>query len=150
MVLFSVLRRGKTAEETQQKHLSVHPEKESKKPFLGICVGMQILFTVSYELGVHKGLGLVEGEVIKISNKKNKEIKIPHIGWNELYPSNDKKAWNNKILRNSLIGKSFYFVHSFICLTKKGGVIFYTRTVYGAEIMVLQGLIWGSSNCGVH
>ena len=62
------------------------------KPLLGICLGMQILLTVSYEFGIHKGLGLIEGEVIKISNKKNKEIKIPHIGWNELYPNNDKNV----------------------------------------------------------
>ena len=88
------------------------------KPLLGICLGMQLLFTVSYEFGIHNGLGLIEGEVTKISNKKNKEIKIPHIGWNELYPNNDKKEWKNKILKNSLIGKSFYFVHSFVCLTK--------------------------------
>ena len=88
------------------------------KPLLGICLGMQILFTVGHEFGIHKGLGLIEGEVIKISNKKNKEIKVPHIGWNEIYPNNDKKEWKNKILKNSLIGKSFYFVHSFVCLTK--------------------------------
>ena len=88
------------------------------KPLLGICIGMQILFTLSYEFGVHKGLNLIEGEVIKISNKKNKEIKIPHVGWNEIYPNNDKKEWKNKILKNSLIGKNFYFVHSFACLTK--------------------------------
>ena len=88
------------------------------KPLFGICLGMQILLTVGYEFGVHKGLGLIEGEVIKILDKKNKEIKIPHIGWNEIYPNNDKKEWKNKILSNSLIGKSFYFVHSFVCLTK--------------------------------
>ena len=88
------------------------------KPLLGVCLGMQLLFTASYEFGIHNGLGLIEGEVTKISNKKNKEIKIPHIGWNELYPNNDKKEWKNKILNNSLIGKSFYFIHSFVCLTK--------------------------------
>ena len=88
------------------------------RPLLGICIGMQILFTLSYEFGVHKGLNLIEGEVIKISNKNNKEIKIPHVGWNEIYPNNDKKEWKNKILKNSLIGKNFYFVHSFTCLTK--------------------------------
>ena len=99
-------------------HKTILEYAKLDKPLLGICVGMQILFTVSYELGVHKGLGLLEGEVIKISNKKNKEIKIPHIGWNELYPNNDKKGWKNKILNNSLIGKSFYFIHSFVCLTK--------------------------------
>jgi len=91
---------------------------KSNKPLLGICLGMQILFTESYEFGIHKGLGLIEGKVIKISNEKNKEIKIPHIGWNEIYPKNNKSEWKNKILENSLIGKSFYFVHSFICLTK--------------------------------
>ena len=93
------------------------------KPLLGICLGMQILFTVGHEFGIHKGLGLIEGEVIKISNKKNKEIKVPHIGWNEIYPNNDKKEWKNKILKNSLIGKSFYFVHSFICLTKNSNSV---------------------------
>ena len=90
---------------------------KSNKPLLGICLGMQILHTESYEFGVHKGLGLIEGKVIKISNKKNKKIKIPHMGWNEIYPNN-KKEWKNKILKNSLIGKSFYFVHSFVCVTK--------------------------------
>ena len=90
----------------------------SNKPLLGICLGMQILLTVSYEFGVHKGLGLIEGKVIKISNEKNKEIKIPHMGWNEIYPNNNKKEWKNKILKSSSIGKSFYFVHSFVCITK--------------------------------
>ena len=88
------------------------------KPLLGICLGMQLLFTASYEFGIHNGLGLIEGEVTKISNKKNKEIKIPHMGWNEIYPNNDKKEWKNKILKNVLIGKSFYFVHSFVGQTK--------------------------------
>jgi len=88
------------------------------KPLLGICLGMQILLSTSYEFGVHKGLGLIEGEVVKISNKNGKKIKIPHIGWNEIYPLNKKKNWENKILNNALVGKSFYFVHSFIGLTK--------------------------------
>jgi|AP45_3_1055517.scaffolds.fasta_scaffold22626_2 glutamine amidotransferase len=99
-------------------HSTILEYAKSNKPLLGICLGMQILLTVSYEFGVHKGLGLIEGKVIKISNEKNKEIKIPHIGWNEIYPNNNKKEWKNKILKNPLIGKSFYFVHSFICLTK--------------------------------
>ena len=91
---------------------------KSGKPLFGICLGMQLLFTESYEFGNHKGLNLIEGEVIKISNKKNKEIKIPHVGWNEIYPVDSKKEWGNNILKNSLIGKSFYFVHSFVCQTK--------------------------------
>ena len=99
-------------------HNTILEYAKSNKPLLGICLGMQILLTVSYEFGVHKGLGLIEGKVIKISNEKNKEIKIPHIGWNEIYPNNNKKEWKNKILKNSSIGKSFYFVHSFVCITK--------------------------------
>ena len=99
-------------------HNTILEYAKLNKPLLGICLGMQILLTVSYEFGVHKGLGLIEGKVIKISNEKNKEIKIPHMGWNEIYPNNNKKEWKNKILKNSLIGKSFYFVHSFVCITK--------------------------------
>ena len=99
-------------------HSTILEYAKSNKPLLGICLGMQILLTVSYEFGVHKGLGLIEGKVIKISNEKNKEIKIPHIGWNEIYPNNNKKEWKNKILKNVLIGKSFYFVHSFVGQTK--------------------------------
>ncbi len=91
---------------------------KSNKPLLGICLGMQILLTESYEFGVHKGLDLISGKIIKISNKNNKEIKIPHVGWNEIYPNNEKKIWENKILKNNLIGKNFYFVHSFIAITK--------------------------------
>ena len=98
-------------------HNTILEYAKSNKPLLGICLGMQILLTVSYEFGVHKGLGLIEGKVIKISNEKNKEIKIPHMGWNEIYPNN-KKEWKNKILKNYFIGKSFYFVHSFVCITK--------------------------------
>ena len=100
-------------------HNTILEYAKSNKPLLGICLGMQILLTVSYEFGVHKGLGLIEGKVIKISNEKNKEIKIPHMGWNEIYPNNNKKEWKNKILKNSSIGKSFYFVHSFVCITKE-------------------------------
>ena len=92
---------------------------QSNRPLLGICLGMQILLTTGHEFGVHNGLGLIEGEVVKISNEKNKEIKIPHVGWNDIFPNKDQKEWKNKILGNSLIGKSFYFVHSYICLTKK-------------------------------
>ena len=88
------------------------------KPLLGICLGMQLLLTKSHEFGIYNGLNLIEGEVKKISNQNNKEIKIPHTGWNEIYPNIKEKIWKNKILKDTLIGKSFYFVHSYICKTK--------------------------------
>ena len=104
--------------ERHNLHKIISDYANLNKPLLGICLGMQILLTESYEYGVHKGLNLIEGKVIKISNKGNKEIKVPHMGWNEIYPSNGKKEWKSKILKSSLIGKSFYFVHSFVCVTK--------------------------------
>ena len=83
-----------------------------KKPFLGICVGMQLLATEGKEKGNHKGLGWIKGKVIKI--KKNKKIKIPHMGWNTV-----KVISKHPILKR----KEFesYFVHSynFICRDKK-------------------------------
>ncbi len=92
--------------------------KIHQKPLLGICLGMQILLTVGNEHGVFKGLNLIEGEVIKISKNKVKNFKVPHVGWNEVSPSNNKQSWSNGILDDSLIGKSFYFVHSYIAVTK--------------------------------
>ena len=87
---------------------------KQNNPLLGICLGMQLLFSESHEFGIHKGLGLIAGEVNKISNRKNKSLKIPHVGWNEIY-FNDK----NKILKNRLEKKDFYFVHSYVCNAKK-------------------------------
>ena len=83
-----------------------------KKPFLGICVGMQLLATEGKEKGNHKGLGWIKGKVIKI--KKNKKIKIPHMGWNTV----------NTISKHPILKrKKFesYFVHSynFVCKDKK-------------------------------
>ena len=85
---------------------------EKKKPFLGICVGMQLLATEGKEKGNHKGLGWIEGKVIKI--KKNKKIKIPHMGWNTV-----KVASKHPIIKRKKFES--YFVHSynFICKDKK-------------------------------
>ena len=85
---------------------------QKKKPFLGICVGMQLLATEGKEKGNHKGLDWIKGKVVKI--KKNKKIKIPHMGWNTV----------NSISKHPVIKKKkfeTYFVHSynFICKNKK-------------------------------
>jgi len=113
--------------------------KIKKRPLLGICLGMQILLGISYEYGVHKGLGLIDGEVIKISNKKNNKIKVPHIGWNEIFPKNDNSKWDNKFLDNSLIGKSFYFVHSFVTITKDVRATIATCNYLGIDIPSIIG-----------
>jgi len=85
---------------------------QKKKPFLGICIGMQLLATEGKEKGNHKGLGWIKGKVIKI--KKNKKIKIPHMGWNTV-----KIISKHPILKRKKFES--YFVHSynFICQNKK-------------------------------
>ena len=85
---------------------------EKKKPFLGICIGMQLLATKGKEKGDHDGLGWIKGKVIKI--KKNKKIKIPHMGWNTV-----KVISKHPILKRKKFES--YFVHSynFVCRDKK-------------------------------
>ncbi len=87
---------------------------EEKTPFLGICLGMQLLAEKGYEFGEHKGLGWIKGQVIKLQNV-DQQWRLPHVGWNEVTPT-----LNNKLFKN-IIDKNFYFVHSyhFDCSDKK-------------------------------
>ncbi len=87
----------------------VEPIKQhiaSGKPFLGICLGLQLLFTRSYEDGIHAGLDLFPGEVVRFENMG--ELKVPHVGWNEL--DIRKPA---PIFRGLPEKPAVYFVHSF-------------------------------------
>ena len=115
------------------------------KPFLGICLGMQLLLTESQEFGIHKGLNLIEGKVIKLLSGKNSKIKVPHVGWNEIYPINNNKNWNNKILENIPVRTNFYFVHSFIALTKNEQVTNAVCNYYDTSIpaVISMGNIFG-------
>ena len=78
------------------------------KPFLGICLGMQMLFDRDYEDGVHEGLGLIPGEVRPISETIGDELKIPQIGWNALIFRNQ-----SRLFRYIKEGDFVYFVHSY-------------------------------------
>jgi glutamine amidotransferase len=92
----------------QKKKLINYLKKEiliKKKPFLGICLGMQILCDYGWEDGKHKGLGIVKGECIKIPNAK--DFKVPNIGWCDLNIKKKDKLFKN--ISNSTV----YFVHSF-------------------------------------
>lgn len=86
-------------------------------PFLGICLGMQLMFETSEEFGTHEGLGLVPGKVVAIPSTAadGSPHKIPHIGWNRLKPSHGS-TWENTILQNIEPGSSVYFVHSFTAM----------------------------------
>jgi len=88
----------------------------SGKPFMGVCLGLQLLFSESEEFGLHKGLNLIEGKVIKFPNKNNKGqiIKVPQIGWNQISPpKSDQDIWKNSPLASTTSGEFMYFVHSF-------------------------------------
>ena len=94
------------------------------KPIIGICLGMQLLFDSSQEFGSHKGLGLIEGKVIKFP--ANITDKIPHVSWNKL----KLRINNSKLYRTINKDDSFYFVHSYICVPINNLEIL-TTTSYG-------------------
>lgn len=111
-------------------------EQARLKPFLGICLGMQLLFQKSYEFKECEGLGLIDGEVKKIVAEG---LKIPHMGWNDL------KILNNCPLLNGINeGDYVYFVHSFRAETDDKNINAYT--MYGEKIpaLVSNGNIYGA------
>ena len=85
---------------------------ESGRPFLGICLGMQMLATSSEEFGAHEGLNLMPGRVVPIPgcDANGAPHKIPHIGWAELVPA---PGWAGTIFGDTPEGTSVYLVHSF-------------------------------------
>ena len=102
----------------------------SGKPFLGICLGMQLLMSESEEFGMHKGLDIIKGRVVKFPNinDKNDKVRVPHIGWNKIFltkSSNDK----NSILYNIHDEDFMYFVHSFYAVPQEKEVVI-TNTDY--------------------
>lgn len=108
-------------------------------PLLGICLGMQMLFDKSLEYGVHKGLGLIKGEIRPISEVIPKNLKIPHIGWNALTLKKPK----SEIFKYLSDGDCVYFVHSFFGANCSESVI--ATTEYGANLTaaVQRGNVYG-------
>jgi glutamine amidotransferase len=82
------------------------------KPFLGICLGMQLLFDESHEFGISQGLGLINGSVKKMKLHPNSKDKLPHVSWNELYEPKFGR-WLGSLLENTELNSDVYFVHSF-------------------------------------
>ena len=93
----------------------------NSKLLLGICLGMQLLFSKSEEFGNCKGLNLIDGEIKKLRRSNN--LKIPHIGWNKIIS-------NNYSFSNYLKNKSFYFIHSYCAYPKNKKEVF-GETNYG-------------------
>lgn len=76
-------------------------------PFLGICLGMQLLFGESEEHGTHEGLNIIPGSVIRFS----RDLKVPHMGWNQV-----ASAKQSPLFKDIDDGPYFYFVHSYYCV----------------------------------
>lgn len=92
---------------------------ESGKMLYGVCLGFQLLFTKGYENGEFSGLNLVEGEVKKFdfkNDKKNEDLKIPHMGWNNVEITDSPYA--KKMFKNIKNKDFFYFVHSYYTMPR--------------------------------
>lgn len=103
--------------------------KQKKKPYLGICLGMQVLGEKSFEGGEFAGLGWIKGTVKKIE-PKNKKIKVPHLGWNEI-----KIRRQVDLFRGISDKACFYFAHSFV-LYPNNPLVVVAITDYGEEFPV--------------
>tara|TARA_B100000795_G_scaffold163967_1_gene123330 strand:+ start:44 stop:673 length:630 start_codon:yes stop_codon:yes gene_type:complete len=111
------------------------------KPVLGICLGMQLLLETSQEFGASNGLGLVNGKVVKFSDKI--KGKLPHVSWNSLL--NASINWDDGLLDGISEEDDFYFVHSFICQPRDSkNILAYSN--YGGEnfcAVMQKGNIYG-------
>ena len=106
----------------------------SGKPFIGICLGMQLLFEKSYEFGFFNGLGIIKGEVVRFSQDKDlqkKMVKVPHIGWNRIEPPLNK-TWNRSFLKAVPNRAYMYFVHSYHAIPDDPDIIL-SQTIYGGR-----------------
>lgn len=115
-----------------KKHQLIQPilnHIESAKPFLGICVGMQVLFSESEEFGTQSGLDVFKGRVVRFSDR----LKVPHMGWNSL-----KLKKPAPILEPVAEGSYMYFVHSYYVVPEDEGIIA-AVTDYGVEF---TSMVW--------
>ncbi|MBM4329816.1 MAG: imidazole glycerol phosphate synthase subunit HisH [Deltaproteobacteria bacterium] len=108
---------------------------ESGKPFLGICLGLQLLFSGSEEFGFQRGLGIFQGRVVRFpfsdpaEVKLKKSLKVPHMGWNALHIHKRPPA-----LKGIEEGTYFYFVHSYFPVPEDREIVA-TTTDYGEEFV---------------
>ena len=105
------------------------------KPFMGVCLGMQLLMSQSEEFGAHRGLDVIEGPVVRFSNKEGKKIKVPHVGWNRIFIPGAHKTdyWKETPVREIADGEFMYFVHSYYAVPENEDVILSVTTYEGVD-----------------
>ena len=96
-------------------------------PYLGFCLGLQLLFEVSYEDGTHKGLGVLPGKVVRFDVEPSHQLSVPHMGWNQI-------AWDRPVpmLQGLQQGAYVYFAHSYYVAPEEESVVA-TTTDYGVR-----------------
>lgn len=115
-------------------------EAATTKPFMGVCLGLQLMMEESYEFGRHRGLGLFPGAVRRLEPKADesgRRPKVPQVGWNRVFPTGDppeNSTWEGTLLEGIPAGEYMYFVHSYypepadpqviLCVTEYGGQTF--------------------------
>ena len=116
-------------------------EETRRKPLLGICLGMQLLFDRSFEYGEHSGLGLVPGQVVDLHDDlEDKTLKVPHMGWNSL-----QIAKNDPLFKYFNDGEYVYYVHSFYAKDCAASTLGTSRYGNVAVTGVVRcGNVWGT------
>ena len=117
----------------------IKEEAENGKPFLGICLGMQLLFEKGFEYGEHEGLGFIKGNVIPLEGKIPENLNIPHMGWNAL----ELKDRDNPLFKYINNGDFVYFVHSYYAADCDGSVIAVSDYGIPVTATVATGNIFG-------
>lgn len=120
-------------QELEQQGLtdSIREFVRAERPFLGICLGQQLLFETSYEDGQWSGLGLAAGEVVRFEDQPG--LKIPHIGWNQVQVERDCP-----LMTGIPDGAHFYFVHSYHTVPADEEIVV-ARTDHGQKFVSMIG-----------
>ena len=116
-------------------------QEAEKKPLLGICLGMQLLFDKSFEYGEHEGLGFVPGQVVPLrQDLADKTLKVPHMGWNSL-----QIVKSDPLFRDFSDGEYVYYVHSYYardCMASTLGTSLYGNVAVTG--VVRSGNVYGT------
>jgi glutamine amidotransferase len=121
----------------------LHAVMEDGVPLLGICVGMQLLFDESEEMGRHLGLGIIPGRVVRFAadrvDRRGRPMKVPQIGWNQL-----RHDGSDPLLTGVQDAAYAYFVHSYYCVPNAAGDTV-AQTEYGLDYpsVVRRRSVWG-------